>query len=51
MIVNSLRLGIMVARLVRHPEHSEGSPELATVLNFEILRAKKRAQDHAPGHV
>ncbi len=51
MIVNSLRLGIMVARLVRHPEHSEGSPEIATVLNFEILRAKKRAQDDAPGHV
>ena len=51
MIVNSLSLGIMVAPLVRHPEHSEGSPEIGTELNFEILSAKKRDQDDAPGHV
>ncbi len=29
----------------RHPERSEGSPEVGTVLNSENRRAKRRAED------
>ena len=36
---------------VRHPERSEGSSEVGTVLNSEILRAKRCAQDDVPGEL
>ncbi len=37
--------------LVRHPELGDGSPEIGTVLNSKILRAKRRAQDGGPGEL